>query len=142
MRTILITLLAALPAGAFAAEPVASATTSAAQTSLIGQLAQLGLGLVLVVGLIFLMGYLMRRVGPLAAQGGQHIRIVSNLPLGPRDRLILVDVGGKQMLLGASPGRISTLHVFEEPVAEIPVETVDGDFARKLQALLKRENRS
>ncbi|SDR89552.1 flagellar protein FliO/FliZ [Halopseudomonas xinjiangensis] len=121
------------------AAPVA---TSEAQTSVAGQVGQLVLGLAFIVGLIFLLGYLMRRIGPLAAQGGQNIRIISSLPLGPRDRLMLVDVAGKQLLLGASPGRISTLHVFDEPIAELPSEgTPGGDFAQKLQALLKRENR-
>ncbi|WP_185266957.1 flagellar biosynthetic protein FliO [Halopseudomonas xiamenensis] len=108
---------------------------------LIGQLAQLGLGLIVVVGLIFLLGYLMRRVGPLAPQGGQHIRVISSYPLGPRDRLALVDVAGQQLLLGISPGRITTLHVFDEPVAGVEGEAATGDFARKLQAMLKRENK-
>ncbi len=125
-----------------AAVCAAPAVTSEAQTSVAGQVVQLVLGLLFIVGLIFLLGYLMRRIGPLAAQGGQHIRIISSLPLGPRDRLMLVDVAGKQLLLGASPGRISTLHVFDEPVAELPSQgTPGGDFAQKLQALLKRENR-
>jgi len=44
------------------------------QASLIGKLAQLGGRLILrSSGLIFLMGYLMRRVGPLANQGGVSI---------------------------------------------------------------------
>jgi len=107
------------------------------------QLGQLGLGLVLVVGLIFLIGYLMRRVGPLAPRGGQHIKMISNLALGPRDRLVLVDVGGKQLLLGASPGRITTLHTFDEPVAELPVAAgINSDFARTLRSLIKREPRT
>ncbi|WP_022962788.1 flagellar biosynthetic protein FliO [Halopseudomonas pelagia] len=118
----------------------ASSAPAASQVSLMGQLVQLGGGLLLVVGLIFLMGYLMRRVGPLAPQGGQHIRLVSSLPLGPRDRLLLIDVGGKQLLLGASPGRINTLHVFEEPVAEVAASgAMPADFARTLRGLLKRE---
>ena len=120
----------------------APAVTSDAQTSVAGQVAQLALGLLFIIGLIFLLGYLMRRVGPLAAQGGQQIRVLSSLPLGPRDRLMLVDVAGKQLLLGASPGRISTLHVFDEPIADLPAQgAATGDFAQKLQALLKRENR-
>lgn len=120
----------------------APTSTSSAQASVAGQVAQLALGLLFIVGLIFLLGYLMRRVGPLAAQGGQHIRVLSSLPLGPRDRLLLVDVAGKQILLGASPGRINTLHVFDEPVADVPPTGAPvGDFAQKLQALLKRENR-
>ncbi|MBQ0776337.1 MAG: flagellar biosynthetic protein FliO, partial [Pseudomonas sp.] len=99
--------------------------------------------LLLVVGLIFLIGYLMRRVGPLAPQGGQHIRLLSSLPLGPRDRIMLVDVGGKQLLLGASPGRINTLHVFDEPIAEVSAAgTMNSDFAKTLRGLLKREPKS
>lgn len=128
------------PAGLLAQ---ASAPASASQTSVVAQLAQLGMGLLLVVGLIFLMGYLMRRVGPLAPQGGQHIRLISSLPLGPRDRLLLVDVGGKQLLLGASPGRINTLHVFEQPVADLPASgPMNGEFAQTLRGLLKREPKS
>lgn len=116
--------------------------TGTAQASLLNQVLQLGLGLLLVVGLIVVMGYLMRRVGPLAPQGGQHIRLISALPMGPRDRLLLVDVGGKQILLGASPGRINTLHVFDEPVAEIPQDKLaGGDFAQKLQSFLRREEK-
>lgn len=109
-------------------------------TGLAGQLAQLGLGLLVVVGLIFLLGYVMRRVGPLAPQGGQHIRLISSYPLGPRDRLALVEVGGQQLLLGISPGRITTLHVLDEPVAD-NTDATGGDFARKLQAMLKREQK-
>ena len=109
-------------------------------TGLAAQLAQLGMGLLVVVGLIFLLGYLMRRVGPLAPQGGQHIRLISSYPLGPRDRLALVEVGDQQLLLGISPGRITTLHVLDEPVAA-NAEATGGDFARKLQAMLKREQK-
>lgn len=130
-------------ATAFAAVPAwaAPAVNSEAQSSVVGQVAQLALGLLFVVGLIFLLGYLMRRVGPLSGQGAQHIKVVSSLALGPRDRLILVDVAGKQLLLGASPGRISTLHTFDEPIAELPAGPGQSEFAQKLQALLKRDNR-
>ncbi|WP_339845156.1 flagellar biosynthetic protein FliO [uncultured Halopseudomonas sp.] len=110
------------------------------QINIMGQLGQLALGLVLVVGLIFLIGYLMRRVGPLAPHGGQQIKLISSLALGPRDRLILVDVAGKQLLLGASPGRITTLHAFDEPVAEVPDRSgMNSEFAKTLRTLLKRE---
>jgi len=124
------------PCFALAAAPVEGSMTS----GLGGQLAQLGLGLLVVVGLIFMLGYVMRRVGPLAPQGGQHIRLISSYPLGPRDRLALVEVGGQQLLLGISPGRITTLHVLDEPVTE-NAEIVGGDFARKLQAMLKKEQK-
>lgn len=112
------------------------------QINIMAQLGQLAFGLILVVGLIFLIGYVMRRTGPLAPRGGQQIKLISTLPLGPRDRLLLVDVGGKQLLLGASPGRINTLHAFDEPVAEVTANAgMDTEFARTLRSLLKREPR-
>ncbi len=113
---------------------------SATQTSLTAQIMQLGLGLLLVVGLIFLLGFILRRVGPMAGIGSQQIRVISSLPLGTRDRLLLVDVAGTQMLLGASAGRINTLHVFDEPVASLEEARQQSDFARKMQSLLKRES--
>ena len=146
MRTLIATLLASAPLRVLAqgTEPAAvAAVGNVGGGSLALQLGQLALGLGFVVGLIVLLGWLLRRVGPLAAQGGQHIRLVSSLPLGPRDRLLLVDVGGTQMLLGASPGRINTLHVFDHPIADLQADVAaNGDFARKLQALLKREGQS
>lgn len=121
---------------------VAQQTEEGSSVNIAAQLGQLALGLVLVVGLIFLIGYLMRRVGPLAPQGGQQIKLISSLALGPRDRLVLVDVGGKQLLLGASPGRINTLHAFDEPVADVPPGAgLNSDFAKTLRGLLKREPR-
>lgn len=134
-------LLPALPAAMVMPLAAAPAASGDAGASLMTQLTQLGLGLIVVVGLIFLLGYLMRRVGPMAPQGGQHIRLISSYPLGPRDRLALVDVGGQQLLLGISPGRINTLHVFPEPVVDSQGEAASGDFARKLQAILKREQK-
>src|SRR5690554_5259776 len=125
-----------LPLAAAPAAPVEAGMS----TGLAGQMLQLGLGLLVVVGLIFLLGYVMRRVGPLAPQGGQHIRLISSYPMGPRDRLALVEVGGQQLLLGISPGRITTLHVLEEPVTD-DAEAGGGDFARKLQAMLKRDQK-
>lgn len=122
---------------------VAQQAGEASQINIMAQLGQLALGLLLVVGLIYLIGYVMRRTGPLAPRGGQQIKLLSSLPLGPRDRLILVDVGGKQLLLGASPGRINTLHAFDEPIAEVAASSgLDTDFAKTLRGLLKREPRS
>lgn len=140
MRIWLAVLLLFTPALQAATEETPRVLGSATQASLSAQVLQLGLGLVLVVGLIFLLAFLLRRMGPMAGIGSQQIRIISSLPLGTRDRLLLVDVAGTQMLLGASAGRINTLHVFAEPVADLAQARQQGDFARKLQALLKRES--
>ena len=69
------------------------------------------------------------------------MKIVSSMPLGTRERLLLVDVGGKQLLLGVTATQINTLHVFDEPVvpAEKP-QPIGSDFSQKLMAILQQKN--
>ncbi len=82
-----------------------------------GQLTQLVFGLLLVLGLIFFLAWLLRRVQQAGPAGkGQVIELIGSRALGPRDRLMLVQVGNEQILLGLSPGTITALHVLKEPV--------------------------
>ena len=98
---------------------------------------QVILGLILVLAMIFAIAWLLRRFGQGTLVGSQQMKIVSSLPLGPRERLIIVDVNGEQILIGVAPGRISQLHHFSEPV--IPQKTQDeGDFGDKLKEILSR----
>ncbi|MDP3365599.1 MAG: flagellar biosynthetic protein FliO, partial [Pseudomonas sp.] len=112
----LLALLLALPGFALAAEPADKAATPMAGSDVAGQLGQLLLGLLLVIGLIFVLAWLLRRVQQLAPRSGQVIKLLATQPLGPRDRLVLVQVGNEQILLGLSAGRIAPLHVLKEPV--------------------------
>lgn len=101
--------------------------------SSMGNLAQVTLWLVIVVLVILGSAWLLRRFGGGMFGGGQTIRILSATSLGGRDRLALVQVGEQQLLLGVSPGRINTLHVFDEPVVVAEqTNTADHPFARQL----------
>lgn len=130
-----------LPFSALAAEPAAQAAMPMAGSGITGQLLQLLLGLLLVVGLIFLLAWLMRRVQQLGPRGGQVIKIVASQALGPRDRLVLVQVGGEQLLLGLTPGRIAPLHVLKEPVHLPDGEPASTEFAQRLMELLGKDQK-
>lgn len=133
-----VTLL--LPFTALAAEPAAQAATPMAGSGMAGQLVQLLLGLLLVIGLIFLLAWLMRRVQQLGPRGSQQlIKIVASQALSPRDRLVLVQVGGEQILLGLTPGRIAPLHVLKEPVHLPDGEPASTEFAQRLMELLGKD---
>jgi flagellar protein FliO/FliZ len=106
------------------------------------QLANLMGGLALIITLIFGLSWFVKRF----AQGGfmqnPSMKVVSSMPLGTRERLMLVDVGGKQLLLGVTATQINTLHVFDEPVV---VQTeknqpVTSEFSQKLMAILQQKN--
>jgi len=117
-------------AGAFAARTQAQPVAGVAQPSAPGPVSQspatagsLGgavFALVLVVGLILALSWLARRMPGLGGSGGSHpaLRIVGALALGPRDRLVVVEVGETQLLLGVGAGGTRTLHTLEQPLPE------------------------
>ena len=73
--------------------------------------------LILVVSLILGLGWLARRMpgfGRMA--GGNALRVVASLALGPRERVVVVDVGGTQLLLGVGQGGMRHLHTLAEPL--------------------------
>jgi flagellar protein FliO/FliZ len=134
-------LLLALPLGALAAEPIAQAAAAPAVGSVGGQLTQLMLGLLLVVGLIFVLAWLLRRVQRIGPGNAQVIELIGSRALGPRDRLVLVQVGEEQILLGLTPGRITPLHVLKTPVDAAKTEAATPEFAQRLMELLGKDQK-
>ena len=114
-----------------------TATPATAPGSLGGQLAQMVFGLLLVVGLIFFLAWVLRRMQSTAVKGGQVIEIVGSRAIGPRDRLLLVQVGKEQILIGHTPGSIEALHVLAEPV-QVPdnARQATPEFAQRLIELM------
>jgi len=93
-------------------------------------------GMLLLV-LAVLMGcvFLLKRLSgtrQLAGQGAVTVR--GTYHLGPKERIMLVDVEGVRLLLGVTPAGIQTLHTFGE--VEIPeVEEASPSF---FEALFRR----
>ncbi|WKY31011.1 flagellar biosynthetic protein FliO [Pseudomonas donghuensis] len=123
-------------------QPAAAVVAPTASGSAAGQLTQLVLGLLLVLGLIFLLAWLLRRVQNAAPGSAQVIEILGSRSLGPRDRLLLIQVGKEQILIGHSPGTIEALHVLAEPV-EVPVSARQAtpEFAQRLMELMGKDQK-
>ena len=137
-------LLCGLPLTALAAESGPGAATTqvlASSSNLSAQLGQMLLGLLLVIGLIFLLAWLLRRVQRIGPRGAQVIKLLATQALGPRDRLVLVQVGSEQILLGLSAGRITPLHVLKEPVHLPDSEPASTEFAQRLMELLGKDQK-
>lgn len=108
----------------------AEATAPIAQDVLTSQaIMQMLLGLALVVIVILVLAWLLRRVSNLH-QSHQKMTIVSSLSLGTRERAVLIEVGDRQLLLGVAAGHVSLLESFPEKV----ITTVPkNEFAKKLK---------
>ncbi len=130
------------PLTALAAEPQVAVTPVLANSgSVSSQLGQMLLGLLLVIGLIFMLAWLLRRVQQIGPRSNQVIKLLANQALGPRERLVLVQVGNEQVLLGLSAGRITPLHVMKEPVHLADAEPATPEFAQRLIELLGKDQK-
>ena len=87
--------------------------------------------LVLVVGLIFGLAWIARRMPGIAGRGNTGLRMVASLSLGPRERVVVVDVGGTQLLLGVGAGGTRALHTLQAPLPE-PSPAQAAPFAQLL----------
>lgn len=78
------------------------------------------LGLLFTVAIIFLLAWLSRKTKLInTLNAGYQIKTLATQSLTHREKICLVEVGGKQILIGLAPGNINKLHVFDEPVEEI-----------------------
>jgi flagellar protein FliO/FliZ len=65
--------------------------------------------LLLVLGAVFAAAKLSRRVGMAGAAPTARLEVVAQAPLGPRERAVLLRVGGREVLLGVATGNVRLL---------------------------------
>ena len=73
--------------------------------------------LIIVVAAVFAAGWLTRRMHGGSGTRSGALQVLAQLPLGPRERAVLVRVGSEQLLLGVANGSVRTLHVL--PLAAV-----------------------
>lgn len=93
------------------------------------------LGLLFLLGLVLLAWWFVKRTGAAQWPGARAMKVVTSLPVGTRERVLLIEVGGQQLLIGVAPGRVNLLHRFEEPVV---VDSGGGDdFASRIRQVMQ-----
>jgi flagellar protein FliO/FliZ len=105
----------AAPVRPFAAPEVADSPAPSGVTGL----GQVTLSLAIVLGAIFAVAWLARRMRSLGRGPGAVMDVIAEIQLGPKERAVLLRVGTKQILVGVATGAVTALHVLDTPV-EIP----------------------
>lgn len=101
------------------------------------QLGNLVISLILVVALIFACIWLIKRLSNLNHTAGNHLSTIASLSLGARERIVLVQVGEQQVLIGVAPGRVSKLQTFSEPAIHVDSpSSTKSEFSSQLANLL------
>ncbi len=98
-------------------------------------LAQVLGSLLLVFVCLFGVVYLLRRFNGVRVGQGSVLRVLGSANVGQREKIVLIEAGKEQLLLGVAQGSVRTLHVFDEPVVQMGEgEATSSDFAAILQA--------
>jgi flagellar protein FliO/FliZ len=113
------------------------AATAAAPVGASG-LASVTLALLVVLTAIFAVAWLARRMRGIGNRVGNAIDVLADMPLGPKERAVLLKVGSEQILIGVAPGRVSALHVLREPIEVPKPAAATAPAAASFSALLKR----
>ena len=130
----------ALPSRAFAEQAPAASPPPAPVSSTVSDPLVAGgiLNVVLSLGLVLLAiwgaAWLMRRLSLMQAPAGGAMKLLGGLAVGQRERVVLVQVGETQLLLGVAPGEVRTLHVLDKPV-EVAPQPGEG-FAERLSQFM------
>ena len=82
----------------------------------IGGLGEVAFALLVVLAAIFVVAWVVRRMRLAGNRVGGAIDVLADVPLGQKERAVLLKVGTQQILLGVAPGRVNTLHVLTEPL--------------------------
>jgi flagellar protein FliO/FliZ len=131
--------IAALPL--FLLPSLSARATGADLPDTTAALGQTILVLGLIIGILVLGLYLLRRTGLARPQGGQLLRLRGSVAVGPRERVVLVEVGERVLVLGVAPGRVNaldSLDVNELPSPNDAHRPGSEDFQRWLKRTLER----
>jgi len=94
------------------AAAIAATPASAAPGVDVGDLSGVLVSLALVVGFIFAAAFVLKRTPfGAAGRGNGLLKVVAALPLGPRERLVLVEVRGEELLIAVSPAGVVNVRV-------------------------------
>ncbi|WED75547.1 flagellar biosynthetic protein FliO [Aeromonas allosaccharophila] len=122
-------LLLLLPVPAFA-ETVASVNAPTLSSWLLSSL--------MVIGLILVLGFLLKKSKLATAMGGGQMRVIASLPVGYKEKLLVVKVGEQQLLVGVTPQQVNFLYRLEQPLDESQPQA----FSQQLGKLMGKHEKS
>jgi flagellar protein FliO/FliZ len=92
--------------------------------------------LLVVFGCIFGLIFLLKKLNGLpSGQQKAPISVLGSVRVGSREKIVLIDAGEQQLLVGVAAGNIRTLHTFDKPIVDRAEDSQKkADFASLLGA--------
>lgn len=97
---------------------------------------QMVFGLLVVLGLLLGSLWLLKRVSQPRGPVAGLMRVVAGVAVGPRERVVILELGSSWLVLGVAPGQVSTLA--EIPRQEVPTSGSAPPSAKDFPAWLSQ----
>lgn len=97
-------------------------------------LTEIVISLAIVILVIIILAWGFKKL-TLRLPGSRQIKVICSLPLGTKERLLVIEIQGKQRVLGVTPHNVNFLFELENP---LPEEKLASDFHTQLQSFLKK----
>jgi flagellar protein FliO/FliZ len=137
MRIFFPTFLAALP-GAVLAQSSPAAVPDAGASLL-----QVLLGLAVVIAALVGGLWLLKRVSAPHGAAAGALRVIAGASVGPRERVVLLEVEDTWLVVGVAPGQVNALHQMPKgQLAAAPSAPTGKDFGAWLKQVKERRNAS
>lgn len=79
-----------------------------------GNIVQIIFSLLLVLAAIILVAWLLKRMNVTQRGSGNLLKVLGAVPIGQRERIVLIEVNDTCLVVGIGPGQIRTLHTFQK----------------------------
>lgn len=91
------------------------------------------LSMLLIIGMLAAFSWYTRRfgMGMLGHKPNDHLQVVSMLSLGAKERVVMIQAGDDQLILGLVPGEIKKLHVIKNTKSS---DTNSKSFSKQLSS--------
>ena len=124
--------LASLSNSVFAATDAATPTTD---------IVSMVLSLGMVVVLILVLAFFVKKLNP-NLTNNDEFKVIRSLPLGSRERLMVVEIDNAQHLLVVTPHSINYLHKLETPLTEKELPELAKRFGKMLNPQLNQNKKN
>ena len=132
--------LGACAGAAWFAAPAGTSQRHAQHRVGVGGLGEVTFALLVVLAAIFAVAWLVRRMRGFGNRVGDAIDVLADVPLGQKERAVLLKVGSHADPARRRPGQVNTLHVLAEPLELAKPAAGDSDDspAQRFTQLLMR----
>jgi flagellar protein FliO/FliZ len=103
--------------------------------------AQVAFSLLLILGVIVALAWVATRLRLTPRAASSAVKVLADVAVGPKERVVLVKVGDGQALVGVGADGVRSLTLLEHPVVLPPDATGSGAFAERLRTLMSTGRR-